>query len=147
MISTSMSLSECQSPRALEPNSVTCYCFAVPLLDCVPELVEAPSLFRVPSAPDLSHCSRHRAGSRHFFFRCTGHRPPSSGEFYAAVRADSPDERQRAILDAWSSEAEDLEVLDAWAEHAYTFRQLALALQCSGITRCAIAEALNRLSM
>ena len=79
---------------------------------------------------------------------CAGwKRPPLSGEFYAAVRADSPDERQRAILDAWSSEAEDIEVLDAWTEHAYTFRQLALALQRSGITRCAIAEALNRLSM
>ena len=30
------------------------------------------------------------------------------------MRAETPDERQCAILDSWSSEAEDFEVLDAW---------------------------------
>lgn len=79
---------------------------------------------------------------------CAGwKRPPTSEEFYEAVRAETPDERQWAILDSWSSEAEDFEVLDAWTEHAYTFRQLAAALERAGIGRCAIAEALNRLSM
>ena len=63
------------------------------------------------------------------------------------MRAETPDERQCAILDSWSSEAEDFEVLDAWTEHAYTFRQLARALERAGIERCAIAETLNRLSM
>ena len=79
---------------------------------------------------------------------CAGwKRPPTSEEFYTAVRAETPNERQRAILDVWSSEAESCEVLDGWTEHAYTFQQLATALKRAGIERCAIAEALNRLSM
>ena len=79
---------------------------------------------------------------------CAGwKRPPTSDEFYEAARAEKPDKRQWAILDSWSSEAEDFEILDAWTEHAYTFRQLATALERAGIRRCAIAEALNRLSM
>lgn len=79
---------------------------------------------------------------------CAGwNEPPTSDEFHAAVRAKTPTERQRAILESWSNEAEDIEVLDGWTEDAYTLRQLAAALQRAGIGRCAIAEALNRLSM
>ena len=79
---------------------------------------------------------------------CAGwKRAPTSAEFYAAVRAETPNARQQSILDAWSSEAEDMEVLDGWTEHAYTLSQLAAALQRAGIERCAIAEALNRLSL
>ncbi len=79
---------------------------------------------------------------------CAGWKePPTSEEFYTALHAETPNERQQAILEAWSSEAEDIEVLDGWTEHAYTFRQLAAALERAGIERCAIAEALNRLSM
>ncbi len=79
---------------------------------------------------------------------CSGwKRPPTSEEFYAAVRAETLDERQTAILYAWSNEANDVEILDGWTEDAYTFRQLAAALERAGIERCAIAEALNRLSM
>ena len=105
------------------------------------EMVDAPT------GPDDTG-PRSRSIRMRLGFSCGGwKRPPSSEEFYAAVRAESPDERQRAILDVWSNEAEDIEVLDAWTEHAYTFRELAAALERCGITRCAIAEALNRLSL
>ena len=78
---------------------------------------------------------------------CCGWRiPPSSEEFYQAIQAETPDERQRAIMESWSMEAEDVEVLQGWTEHAYTLRELAAALRRSGIERCAIAETLNRLS-
>ena len=61
---------------------------------------------------------------------CAGWKqPPTSEEFYEAVRAETPDERERAILDTGRSEAEDLKVLDAWTEHAYTFRTLAAGAQ------------------
>ena len=108
---------------------------------------EQCAMVNAPTGPDDTG-PKSRVIRMRLACSCAGwKRPPTSEEFYWAVRAETPDERQRAILDAWSSEAEDIEVLDGWTEHAYTFRQLAAALEQAGIERCAIAEALNRLSM
>ena len=71
-------------------------------------------------------------------------RRPTAAEFYEAVRAEVPTERQRALLDTWATEAEWEELLAAWTEHAYTFHELAAALHRAGLLRCRAAAALNR---
>ena len=68
---------------------------------------------------------------------------PSSNELYEAIRARTPTQRERAILECWASEAEWEELLQAWTEHAYTFRELAAALHRAGLSRCRAAAALN----
>ena len=69
---------------------------------------------------------------------------PKSWEFYDAVRAEKPDERQRTILHVFAQEAEWYELISAWAERAYTLRQLVAALHRAGHARCRAARALNR---
>ncbi len=102
---------------------------------------------RARTAPDET--GRH---SRTVYFRlgrsCAGWGPrqPSTEEFYDAVRAERPTDRQAAILDTWASEAEPSEIIDAWAEGAYTFRELATALHRADIARCRAAITLNRLA-
>lgn len=71
---------------------------------------------------------------------------PTSREFYAAIRADRPTERQRHILDAWIREASWEEIVGGWADEVYTFRELAGALNRAGLGRCRWARALNRLA-
>ena len=61
-----------------------------------------------------------------------GRSPPTPAEFYEAVRAEEPSERQKAIVLMWVSEATTHEIMAAWAQHAYTFRQLAQARQGPG---------------
>ena len=69
--------------------------------------------------------------------------PPSAREFHEAVRAEAPDERQRAILDVWATETEWHELLAAWTEDAYTLRELVAALHRAGLSRCQAAASLN----
>ncbi len=57
---------------------------------------------------------------------------PTSREFYDAVRAAVPDDRQRALLRTWIQEATAEDIMFAWAEGAYTVRQLARGLHASG---------------
>ena len=71
---------------------------------------------------------------------------PTSVEFYAAIRAERPTERQRHILDAWIREASWEEIVGGWADEAYTFRELAGALHRAGLGRCRWARGLNRLA-
>ena len=72
--------------------------------------------------------------------------PPTAAEFYAAIRADQPTERQRHILDAWIREASWEEIVGGWADEVYTFRELARALHRAGLGRCRWARGLNRLA-
>lgn len=72
--------------------------------------------------------------------------PPTAAEFYAAIRADQPTERQRQILDAWIREASWEEIVGGWADEVYTFRELAEALHRAGLGRCRWARGLNRLA-
>ena len=72
---------------------------------------------------------------------------PQSWEFYDAIRAEKPDERQRTILHVFAQEADWYELISAWAEGAYTLRQLVAALHRSGHAQCRAARALNRWAM
>lgn len=79
---------------------------------------------------------------------CAGWRErPKSREFYDAVRAGEPDERQRAILHVFAQEADWQELISAWAEGAYTLRELVAAFHRSGHAQCRAARALNRWAM
>ena len=70
-------------------------------------------------------------------------RRPTSAEFYDAVRAETPTDRQRAILGTWAAEAEWHELILAWTEDAYGFRELVAALHRAGYSRCQAARPLN----
>ena len=59
---------------------------------------------------------------------------PTAGEFYEAVRADEPTDRQKTIIRMWGAEATLEDLVEAWAQHAYTFRQLVRALHRVGFT-------------
>ena len=75
---------------------------------------------------------------------CAGwRRRPTSGEFYDAVRAREPDQRQRTILHTFVQEAEWYELMAAWAEKAYTLRELVRALHRAGHGDCRAARTLN----
>ena len=69
---------------------------------------------------------------------------PSSQEFYAAIRAGRPTERQRDILLQWTQEAFPSAVFQAWAEGVYTMRELVGALERAGITTCRLARVINK---
>ena len=101
-------------------------------------------LIDAPTSPDQTReCSR--SVRFRFAVSCAGwRRRPTAAEFYEAVRAEVPTERQRALLDTWATEAEWEELLAAWTEHAYTFHELAAALHRAGLLRCRAAAALNR---
>ena len=53
---------------------------------------------------------------------------PSASEFYNAVRARRPTEREQNIIRMWGREATYRELIEAWAQRAYTDRQLVAAL-------------------
>ena len=55
-------------------------------------------------------------------------RPPTAAEFYEAVHAPEPTERQAGIVGMWICEATMDEILLACAEEAYTLRKLIKAI-------------------
>ena len=69
--------------------------------------------------------------------------PPTSEEFYRAIRAERPDGRQAAILRVWVTETDWQELMQGWAERAYTLRQLVGSLHRAGVHRCRAARILN----
>lgn len=87
---------------------------------------------------------RARAVAARIGSSCAGWaKPPTPAEFYDAVRAEEPSERQKAIVLMWVSEATTHEIMAAWAQHAYTFRQLARAAARAGLTYPASIQQLN----
>ena len=73
---------------------------------------------------------------------------PTAAEFYAAVHAESPDERQRALLSTWAREASYLDIVDAWGEHVYTIRELVAALhKVEGLYAFTRFRWLNRMAL
>ena len=101
------------------------------------------AMIRAPTAPE-DRGGRSRAVRMRLCRSCAGwRRQPTSEEFYAAVRAAAPTERQCAVLETWATEAEWHETLAAWTEHAYTWRQLVRALHVAGLCRCPAAKTLN----
>ena len=64
---------------------------------------------------------------------CAGwNRPPTETEFYEAVHAAEPTERQATIIGMWVCEATMDEILLACAEEAYTLRELIRAIHRTG---------------
>ena len=88
---------------------------------------------------------RSRVIAARFTSSCAGWRqPPTSQEFYAAVRADQPSARERDILEAWITETTPDEIVAAWAEQAYTLRELVGVLHRAGVTEGRWTWKLNR---
>ena len=69
---------------------------------------------------------------------------PGPAELYAAVRAENPTARERAILRMWVTETDWTELIRAWAERVYTLRELAAALHRAGVARSRHSRTLNR---
>ncbi len=85
-----------------------------------------------------------RTVNSRLFSSCAGWvDPPTSAEFYAAIRAQAPDPRQRAILRTWFREATNSEVLWGWIEEAYTLPELVAAIHQIGYRRNALNHYLN----
>ena len=80
------------------------------------------------------------------FFSCTAgwREPPTSEEFYHAVRASAPTPRQKHVIEAWLSEAEHCEILRAWLEEAYSWRDLVGAMHRIGYRRNELGRYLNQ---
>lgn len=99
----------------------------------------------LPDAGQETLGERSGSISAHMASTCAGWgRRPSSLEFYAAIRAQKPTERQRNILLQWTQEAFPSAVFDAWAEGVYTLRQLVSALERAGIRTCRLARVINK---
>ena len=104
---------------------------------------EQRRMIHAPETADQTG-KRSRAVQGRLASSCAGWaEPPGAWEFQEAVRAEAPDERQRAILDVWATEAEWHELLAAWTEDAYTLRELVAALHRAGLSRCQAAASLN----
>ena len=69
---------------------------------------------------------------------------PTSREFYDAIRAEKPTDRQRSILLQWMQEARWDTIFAAWAEEVYTMRGLVQALHRAGLTETRWSRRLNR---
>ena len=79
---------------------------------------------------------------------CAGWKqPPTTGEFYEAIRADEPDQRQRAMISMWIQEATNDEILLAWAEEVYTVRELVAAIHKTGHDYSDLNVEINRLAV
>ena len=73
---------------------------------------------------------------------------PTAAEFHAAVHAERPDDRQRALLSTWAKEASYLDIVDAWGEHVYTIRELVAALhKVEGLYAFTRFRWLNRMAL
>ena len=80
-----------------------------------------------PHAPRGRHA---RAVQRRLASGCAGwKRRPTADEFYDAVRAEQPTDRQASIVRMWGAEATVAELIEAWVQQAYTLRQLVAALR------------------
>ena len=79
--------------------------------------------------PDTPRGPQAEAVRRRIMSSCAGWASrPTPKEFHAAVRAEHPTRRQRAIVWMWGLEATTRELLEAWLQRAYTLRQLVNAL-------------------
>ena len=87
------------------------------------------SVFRRLCAPETPRGRHARAVHRRIMSSCAGwEKRPTAGEFYDAVRASRPTDRQKVIVRMWGAEATLEDLVEAWAQQAYTFRQLVRAL-------------------
>ena len=76
---------------------------------------------------------------------CAGwKRRPTAEEFYDAVRAERPTERQASIIRMWGTEATTGEIIEAWVQHAYTLRELVAALHRADFAYAPRIHTINR---
>ena len=71
---------------------------------------------------------------------------PTSAEFYDAIHARAPTQRQRALIRMWTKEARSDEIVLAWAEEVYTVRELVAAIHRAKADHPQVAKELNRLA-
>ncbi len=57
---------------------------------------------------------------------------PTAGEFYDALRAETPTDRQRSLIAMWVREATNAELTMAWMEEVYTDREFVAAIHRAG---------------
>ena len=77
--------------------------------------------FRRLCEPGTGTGRRAAAVHRRIMGSCAGWRKrPSASEFYDAVRARRPTEREQNIIRMWGREATYRELIEAWAQRAYT---------------------------
>ena len=98
----------------------------------------------VPMAPEAEG-RRSKTVTRRIASSCAGWAPPhpSADEFYDAVRAEKPSDRQSALLGMWMNEASEDDLYGAWYEGAYTWTILAAACRRTGRRRAPIYRVLN----
>ena len=101
--------------------------------------------FRRLCAPDTPR-GRHALAVRlRLASGCAGwKRRPTAEEFYDAVRAEQPTERQASIIRMWGAEATAPELIEAWVQQAYTLRQLVAALHRASFACAPRIHKINR---
>lgn len=95
--------------------------------------------------PDES-TGRNSSTVRSLFMSCTAGWPipPTSEEFYLALRADEPSSRQKAVIRTWLAEAAYGEIMLAWVEEAFSWRELVAAVHRIGYRRNDLNRYLNQ---
>ena len=103
------------------------------------------AVFRRLCAPEAPRGRHAWAVRRRIMSSCAGWAErPTAGEFYDAVRASRPTDRQQAIVRTWGAEATLEDLVEAWAQQAYTFRQLVRALHRAGFSCGPRIRTINR---
>ena len=101
--------------------------------------------FRRLCAPKAPRGRDAWAVHRRIMSSCAGWKErPAAAEFYDAIRANEPTDRQKAIIRMWGAEATLEDLVEAWAQHAYTFRQLVRALHRARCTCGSRIRTINR---
>ena len=76
---------------------------------------------------------RSRTVERRIASSCAGWpRRPTAAEFYDAVRAKQPTDRQMCLIRMWVREASEEETIFAWTEEVYSDRMLVAAMHRCG---------------
>lgn len=70
--------------------------------------------------------------------------PPTSREFFLALRDASPSSRQKTVIRAWLAEATYQEIMLAWLEEAFSWRELVVAVHRVGYQRNDLNRYLNQ---
>lgn len=87
--------------------------------------------------PDVARARASTTVRRRLASSCAGWPAPhpTSEELYDALRAETPTERQRAVIGVWTDEATEEEIVDAWTENVYSWSMLAKAMRLIGRER------------
>ena len=102
------------------------------------------ALRRLWGAPD-EETREHSRTVTWRFFSCTAGwpEPPTAADLYAAIQAEAPTSRQRAVIRTWLDEATYAELMLAWIEEAYTWRDLVAAAHRIGFNGFGVSRWLN----